>query len=174
VATLAAYLDHYGKLTNSEEQAEISYNFGCYLLSTSWKKIWRRITSWQTMGFIRALNRVDMNDFEDSLEDHKFSSMTGIGDKSLDDILSHKEFTDTVAHLFFSHIPPEHTPHIQAFLSGFRPPDKRKPPFFSKKTALGFHRFTIATFQGLARSLMQLSDIDSKLVGGIFQPRYYI
>jgi len=122
------------------------------------------------MGFMRALDRIDMNDFADSLEGHPFSSTIGTGDRSLDDILSHINGSEppVVAQLFFSHISPEHIPHLQAFLSCVKLSDKSGRPLFSKKTALGFHYFAIATFQGLARSLMQLSDIDSKLVGANF------
>ena len=72
---------------------------------------------------------------------------------------------DTVAQkLLFNHISKEQCSYVQWLLSAVKSP--LTEPLLSIKTALGFHYFVIAIFQGFARLLMQIDSMDKKLVCG--------
>jgi hypothetical protein len=84
VATVSAYLNDFKNQTSSETQLCDSHKFTCYLISTCWQKMARRIASWQAMGFIHFINDI-LPDSVHSLGLYwdGFPSTVGPGDRTL-------------------------------------------------------------------------------------------
>jgi hypothetical protein len=169
--TVSAYLNDYKSQTDSKIQDDYSQRFTCYLLSTCWQKIVRRIKSWQAMGFIRFLTTVPLEELQCQGQAwDQFPSHVGPGDRTLMALLCRVSESDrTVQSFLLDHI--ETSSHLSSsdikdFLT-ICSSESSKPSallFFSNKTILEFHGLVIAAFRGFARAFLQIEYEYSNLV----------
>src|SRR5882762_7025974 len=66
VATLNAFLNDFKDLADIKKRGDKSLKFTNYLISTCWRKMVRRISSWQAMGFIFLLKSIRMDQIDRS------------------------------------------------------------------------------------------------------------
>jgi hypothetical protein len=179
VATVSAYLNDYKNQPAPEKQQEYSRNFTYYLISTCWKKIVRRITSWQAMGFIRFLAfKVSVEELEpDGPTWTGFPSDIEPGDKTLMSFLGSlgRGGKETIQKLLLDHIPSTYQSKVEDFITHCSDQCKSKyfladcsdnklEPLFSAKTVLEFHYLVVGAFTGFARAFLKIKHEYAKLV----------
>jgi hypothetical protein len=166
IRTVNAYLNCYQSERDLALRDRYSQSFSCYLLSTCWKKIVRRVKSWQAMGFIHFLSvLVPFADLD--LKGNKwdgFPSRIGRGDKSLREFLGRVSLNpETMKTLLLDHISPEYQSQINKPLSEFVSIDN-KSLLFSKDSVKEFHCLVIGAFCGFTRAFLRIHDKYSQLV----------
>jgi hypothetical protein len=168
---VSAYLNDYKNQTDPKKQDEYSRKFTCYLLSTCWRKIFRRVTSWRAIGFIRFLTMIPRQELQ-NLQWDQFPSHIEPGDKTLMDFLRHSEnppryvenSEKPIQSLLLDHIPT--SSNIDQLLGiSRRSKSLADPaPLFSAETILEFHSLVIGAFRGFANAFLQIKEEFSKLV----------
>jgi hypothetical protein len=167
---VGAYLTDYKSQTDSKMQDEYSRKFSCYLLSTCWKKIVRRIKSWQAAGFIRFLDNIPPSVIGEQGEKwDQFPSCIKTGDKTLMDFLRHASAQTKNAQmekppiqsLLLDYILSSDLSKVNDLLSISR---SKSAPLFSKKTVGGFHALVTGALKGFAYVFLQISIEYAKLV----------
>jgi hypothetical protein len=175
LTTVSAYLNDYKSLTDSKLQDDYSRKFGCYLLSTCWQKIVRRIGSWQAMGFIYFLNGLGPSFIQDRVQEQKmefFPSRIGLGDKTLIDFLRHASgregnMVPVIQSLLLDFIPSTEQSEVKRLISISC--SNSSVPLFSRDTAPGFHSLVIGVFKSFARAFLQIKKKYEKLVSMDYQ-----
>ena len=176
VATVSGYLNHYKSETNSQFQGVHSQDFTNYLLSTCWRKITRKIKSWEAHGYIfltKLINPVVLNKYVRKWNDTDAATV-GPGDRTLAKFLKSLD-TDKKQGLIFDYIrdydsdftqeEPHHDDSPDVLPLIFNNVNSASlGPIFSKETALEFHKLTIAAFRGFQTIFLRIQETDKKLV----------
>jgi hypothetical protein len=169
VATLSAYLDDYINPNNSMNQKEYSSKFTNYLISTCWRKMVRRIQSWQAMGFMYLANCISTEQlrvFGSHWNGFCTDDHGGPGDRTLMSFLSTLKDNLKRKLLLASHRTKPPLNYTEAdFPLMFKV--ESAAIIFSKDTVVEFHKLTMAAFDGFAFSFMQLKKASNDLVSGI-------
>ena len=169
---MSAYLTDYKSQTDPKIRDDYSRKFTCYLLSTCWRKILRRIKSWQATGFIHFLNLIPLSSIKDGRKWDRFPSCIETGDKTLKDFLGHaqsaKYEVPAIHSLLFAYIPHPYLPDVKQFLS-VRCSKSSSEPLFSMETIAGFHGLVVGAFKGFAYTFLQIRDKYVKLVSMDYQ-----
>jgi len=161
IATVSAYFTDHKSQTEPKTQDDYSKKFTCYLLSTCWKKIVRRIKSWRALGFIRFLTNTRPKDlqFLGKAWD-RFPSDIEPGDKTLMRFLQACEKEkDLIKSLILDHIP--FSLEIEKLLSISR---SRSSALFSKETIPEFHGLVIGAFRGFLGAFLGIKREYKELV----------
>ena len=182
VTTVSDYLNDYKSQTDGKTQDDYSRKFSYYLLSTCWKKIVKRITSWQAMGFIHFLTTILPKELERRGQAWGgFPTGIGLGDKTLMDVLHKSHEHHLIPSLILNHIPSsqdhagsfratgiQNLIDISVSASKESKPDSESKlapaPLFSKNTILEFHHLVVGAFGGFAKAFLQIKAEYSKLV----------
>lgn len=171
--TVSAYLKDYNKSESRQIGDVISRKFSCYLLSTCWEKILRRVQSWEAKGFIHFLTTIRVNNLQYLVNSgQSFPSGVGEGDKSLMDVLSSLQKHDLIDSLILDHIlsksylDSQTQTRIEKLLSIS---DSKVLPLLSKETTVEFHQLVIGAFRGFANTFLGIKAEYSKLVCLDFQ-----
>lgn len=168
IATVSSFLNDYRKEPNKRD--EFSKKFNCYLLSTCWKKISRRIRCWQSLGFIQFLAECEPLKLQISwttwIHSRKTEPKPGPGDKTLIRFLQACEKVDgLIKSLVLDHIPDTFSEHGPFQIETLLLISRSNPlAFFSKKTIMEFHGLVTAAFIGFARAFIKIKADYSKLV----------
>lgn len=180
LTTVSAYLNEYKSLTDSKLRDEYSGKFECYLLSTCWKKIVRRVVSWQALGFIFFLHNVTPSVLKNRLretESVSFPSQIGPGDKTLIKFLCHARLSaarenkgnkePVIQSLLLNFIKSSEQSEVKRIISISC--SDSSVPLFSKDTAPGFHSLVIGVFKSFAYAFLQIKKRYDKLVSMDYQ-----
>ena len=123
VTTVSAYLTDYKSQTDRRIQDEYSRKFTCYILSTCWRKIFKRITSWQVTAFICWLDFIPPSKLKSLYKNCHGPSHIKRGDKTLMDFLRRAQIKDNVdgmpaiQSLLLDYIKPSGLSDVQNLLS---------------------------------------------------------
>ncbi len=162
VATVNAYLNDYKKTELRKQRDEISKKFNCYLLSTCWSKIVKRVKSWQVLGFVRFLTiMIPLDEYKRrGREWADFPSNIGPGDKTLRTLLNRLADKNLRKTLVLNYIPPstDHPPSINGLFVN------TESVLFSKETMLDFHFLVVGAFRGFACAFLDMARGYEKLV----------
>jgi hypothetical protein len=165
VTTVNSYFNDYKSQTDPKIQDTYSRSFTCYLLSTCWQKIVRRITSWQAMGFIRFLSQVPTDEIQtQGLAWNRFPSCVESGDKTLMAALRLMADPTVIQSLLLDHIPPTPPEAPKPQIDKLLHPSSTPAPPFSKETILEFHWLVVGAFRGFTKTLLDIKDKHAKLV----------
>jgi hypothetical protein len=176
VATLNAFLNDYKIQADIKKQRDKSLKFTNYLISTCWRKMVRRISSWQAMGFIFLLKSITTDQldrsastYHDFLADDWDDATLGAGDRTLLKFLatlgeklkkslllaSDREEYDSRLNYTEKDFPVMFDPNPS--MAGRR-------LLFSKKNTCEFHKLVVAAFEGFAYIFLRLNQEYDKLV----------
>ena len=164
-ATVCAYLIDYKR--NPTCRTKYSRNFTGYLLTSCWKKMLRRITSWQAMGFIYTLS---LKDCLAMVRDWTgFPTEPGPGDRTLITLLRGFDLV-SIRTLLGQHLTDSIAPggSKESSLANIWSICQSGSPstlLFSRETALDFHDLVLAVFKAFTASMIRLSIQHDKLVG---------
>lgn len=155
--TLASYLNQY-KVALPSDQRHYARRFFSYLLTTCWRKMYRRITSWPAIGFIGKLSTLMLSgDLQRAIQHHCWKdppNNRGLGDRTLVKALydaqnSFPIIMDNVSPKFRS---------LECLTSALDsiPDGSWAYEVYNQRTAFQFHCLLVAVFIGHARSLARL------------------
>ena len=140
--TVSAYLRDYKSLTDSKVRDDYSRKFRCYLLSTCWQKIVRKVGSWQVMGFIHFLNGIPLWEFQQLKLSKTLPSESeiGPGDKTLITFLRHASVNEgnrvpVIQSLLLDNIPSTERSEVERLISTVTSCSNSSVPLFSRETA---------------------------------------
>jgi hypothetical protein len=89
--TVAAYLNDYRTESDTNIRHQNSAQFTAYLLSTSWQKMHKRITSWPAIGLISKFHKIRKDELQElSKSYHWATDSSGPGDRTLGLFLSRR------------------------------------------------------------------------------------
>jgi len=159
IATVSAYFKEYNIPKDEEIQQDNSFRFSCYLFTACWPKMLRRITSWQALGLISAM---DTFEFDLTLMNHFpiLSFKLGSGDNVLGSFLKNVEESSN-AKEFLSFSDSEWSSLKEVVCSIQSQPEM--PPL-SRETCKAFGNLVATAFKCFAASLIKLSTEHKKLV----------
>ena len=164
VVTLNAYLNYYKNQIDPVIQSQDSSKFTCYLISTCWEKMVRWIMSWQAKYTINHIMPLKLS----SLESHQqmFPSTVGPGAKTLMTLLcTLAQDINMTENVILHHCKDSKLSNFSLIFENTK--SKTPTPVFSRDTILGFHKLTIAAFNGFAATFLQLKKANSKKLVGI-------
>jgi hypothetical protein len=171
VLTVSAYLNDYKCQTDREKQHKYSSKFTCYIISTCWPKMVRRISSWQAMGFMfrhKSIYPENLQMFGQNWDG--FPSAVGPGDRTLIKFLEALRKDNLEQSLIYDQYvlacpDSEELSDFPLIFENVSSPDCLQRPVFSRETIVEFHKLTISAFNGFASSLIKLKEASGKLVG---------
>jgi len=175
VATLNAFLNDFKDLADIKKRGDKSLKFTNYLISTCWRKMVRRISSWQAMGFIFLLTSIKMDQIDRYastyhnllLPDDWNDATLGAGDLTLLKFLA--TLGDKLKKsLLLASDREEYDNRLNYTEEDFPVMFDSNPSgprlLFSKKNTHEFHKLTVAAFEGFAYIFLRLKQEYYKLV----------
>jgi hypothetical protein len=180
--SVSCYLYEYGR--NRDLRSEYSKSFFQYLLAASWMKLHSRLSSWQALGFIHALeNAIIGNVIESKIENIGTLSLKddcdgdiGPGDRTLGGFfLQNKDYLIARMQTACKELPEllqlsklfKTTPSgseddkcltLSVFADSVELALNKKKAFYTKETALTFHYLIYLSFIMAGRALRRIKD----------------
>ena len=159
---------------DSKVRDDYSRKFGCYLLSTCWQKIVRKVGSWQVMGFIYFLNGISLREFQELKLLKTLPSKIGPGDKTLITFLRHASVNEgnrvpVIQSLLLDNIPSTERSEVERLIATVTSCPNSSVPLFSRETGPEFHSLVIGVFKSFARAFLQIKKRYEKLVSMDYQ-----